>query len=179
MTKQQTHRLLKPLFTKPSKQGKEKLVAFVKERIYGSVTLLAINVSLLVHEGLTVKYAFSAILATALGLWLASIFAAVTAYRIVHDKNMPREEIVHEFTIHRGLLFAALPSVIMLSLAAFEIIALKTAIIADISLAIVAMIITIMRSAKTSSNSLQTALISVLIQAGVAGLIIVIKLGAE
>lgn len=179
MSKKSTARTLKPLFTKPSKQGRDKLAAFVKERIYGTVTLLAINTSLLIHEGLTVKYAFSAILATAFGLWMASIFAAVTSYRIVHDRVMPRDHVVHEFTIHRGLLLAAVPSVIMLSLAAFELVALRTAIITDICLAVVALTVTILRSAKTSSNSLTTALISVAIQAAVAVLIVLIKLGAE
>ena len=151
----------------------------MKERIYGAVTLMAVNAGFLLQPNLTVNHAFVIIVSTTLGLWLASMFAAVMAFRLVHDRNMPRDEYVHELTIHRGLLFAAVPSVIMLSLAAFELIELRTAIIADISLAIVAMTVTIIRSAKTSTNTIQTALISIGLQALVAGIIIVIKLGAH
>ena len=170
---------LKPLVTQPSKQGRERHAAFIKEQIYGSFTLLAVNIGLLVKPGIMVRDAAIAIVSTAAGLWLASLLASVIAYRVVHDKNMPRTELVHEFTIHRGLLVAAIPSLLMLALASLTIIEVQTAIIAAISLAIVGMTVAILRSAKTSSNSLITALISIGIQAAVAALIIFVKLGAK
>lgn len=170
---------LEPLVTKPQHQSREKHAAFVKERIYGSVTLIAVNIGLLFKAGLTTDSAFITIISTAIGIWLASMFAAVMSYRLVHDKNMPKAEFIHELTIHRGLLVAAIPSLIMLTLAALEIIALRTAIIADISLAFIAMTVTIVQSAKTKSNSLITAGVSILIQAAVAGVIILVKLGEK
>lgn len=153
--------------------------AFVKERIYGSVTILALNFSMLFKSNLTVGDAYITVIATIVGLWLASQFASVLGYRIVHDKNMPRTEFIHEIAIHRGMLLAAVPSMIMFSLAAFDLIALRTALIVDIALAIVALTVTLSRSGKTKSNSLKMASISVLIQAAVAGLIILVKLGSE
>lgn len=169
----------KPLVTNPKNQSREKRAAFVKERIYGGVTVLAVNVGMLLKSGLTAEHALITIVSTIFGLWLASIFAAVLSYRIVHDKNMPREEFIHELTIHRGLLLAAVPSILMFSLAILELIAVRTAIIADICLAVIAMTVTILRSSKTKNNSFSTALISVGIQVAVAGLIIIVKLGAE
>jgi len=170
---------LKTLVTNPSKQSRERYAAFLKEQIYGSFTLLAVNIGLLIKPGLKVESAFIAVLSTAFGLWLASLLASVIAYRVVHDKNMPRADFIHELTVHRGLLVAAVPSVLMFSLAAFGLIELRTAIIAAVSLAVVGMTVAILRSAKTKSNSLTTALISIGIQSAVAAAIIFIKLGAK
>lgn len=170
---------LKPLVTHPKHQGREVQAAFAKERIYGSVTILAINASMLFKSGLTAGDAIITVGSTIIGLWLASMFAEVLSYRIIHDKNMPRDNFIHELAVHRGLLLAAIPSIIMFSLAAFDLVAIKTALIADIILAVIAMTITIFRSGKTRSNSYITALISVAIQAAVAAAIIFVKIGAE
>jgi hypothetical protein len=67
----------------------------------------------------------------------------------------------------------------MFSLAALNAIELRTAIIAAVSLAVVGMTVAILRSAKTRSNSLTTALISIGVQAAVGVVIIFIKLGAK
>ncbi|MES2876620.1 MAG: hypothetical protein V4678_04085 [Patescibacteria group bacterium] len=170
---------LKPLVTNPTKQSRERYAAFLKEQIYGSFTLLAVNFGLFVKSDLSVKNAFITITTTAIGLWLASMLAAVIAFRVVHDKNMPRKELIHELTIHRGLLVAAVPSLLMFSLAALGLIQIQTAIIAAITLAIVGMTVAILRSAKTSSNSIATAFISIGVQAVAAAVIILIKLGAK
>lgn len=170
---------LKPLVTNPTKQSRERYAAFLKEQIYGSFTLLAVNIGLLVKPDVKVESAFITIISTAVGLWLASLLASVIAYRVVHDKNMPRKEFVHELTVHRGLLVAAVPSLLMFTLAAIGAIEIRTALIAAVSLAIVGMTVAILRSAKTGSNSLVTALISVGIQSAVAAAIILIKLGAK
>ncbi len=170
---------LKPLVARPKHQGREIRAAFAKERIYGSVTILAVNFSMLFKSGLTVADAYITVIATITGLWLASLFASVLSHRIVHDKNMPRADFIHELAIHRGMLLAAVPSLIMFSLAAFDLIAIRTALIADIALALIALTVTIFRSGKTRSNSFTTALVSVAIQAAVAGVIVLVKLGAE
>jgi len=170
---------LKPLVTNPQNQGREKRAAFIKEQIYGSFTLLAVNFGLLLKPDLSTHSAFITITSTAIGLWLASLLASVIAFRVVHDKNMPRGELIHELTIHRGLLVAAIPSWLVLTLSAVSLIQIRTAVIAAISLAIVGMTVAILRSAKTSSNSFVTALISIGIQVIVAAAIILIKLGAK
>lgn len=170
---------LKPLVTNPTKQSRERYAAFLKEQIYGSFTLLAVNIGLLIKPGLKVESAFIAVLSTAFGLWLASLLASVIAYRVVHDKNMPRQEFIHELTVHRGLLVAAVPSILMFSLAAISLIELRTAIIAAVTLAIVGMTVAILRSAKTRSNSLVTAFISIGVQSVAAAVIILVKLGSK
>ena len=159
--------------------SRELTASLLKERIYGGVTVLAVNVGLLLKTGLTVEHAFITIISTVIGLWLAGLFAVVLSYRIVHDKNMPRREFIHEIVVHRGLLLAGVSSIIMLTLASVDLIGIRTAIIADISLTVVAMTVAIIRSAKTSTNTYVIALISIAAQAVVAGLIILLKLGAK
>lgn len=170
---------LKPIVTNPTKQSRERYAAFLKEQIYGSFTLLAVNIGLLIKSNISLHDAFITIVTTSIGLWLASMLAAVIAYRVVHDKNMPRAEFIHEITIHRGLIVAAVPSLVMFAVAATGIIEVQTAIIAAITLAIVGMTVAILRSAKTSSNSLATAGISIGIQSAAAAVIILIKLGTK
>lgn len=174
-----TKETLKPLVANPKHQGREVRAAFAKERIYGSVTILALNFSMLFKPSLTVAEAYITIISTIVGLWLASQFASVLGYRIVHDKNMPRHEFIQEIAVHRGMLLAAVPSLIMFSFAALGWIAIKTALIADIALALVALAITIFRSGKTRTNSFKMAIISIAIQVVVAGIIVLVKLGAE
>ncbi len=159
--------------------SRELTASLLKERIYGSVTVLAVNVGLLLKTGLTVEHAFITIIATVIGLWLAGLFAVVLSYRIVHDTNMPRSEFFHEIAVHRGLLLAGVSSVIMLGLASVDLISIRTAIIADISLTVVAMTIAILRSAKTKSNTFITAIISIAAQAAIAAVIILLKLGSK
>lgn len=170
---------LKPLVTNPQNQGREKRAAFIKEQIYGSFTLLAVNFGLLLKPDLKLDSAVITVTSTAFGLWMASLLASVIAFRVVHDKNMPRDEFIHELTVHRGLLVAAVPSWLMFALAWANLIQVNTAIIAAISLAIVGMTVAILRSAKTRSNSLVTALISIGIQSVVAAVIILVKLGSK
>lgn len=170
---------LKPLLTKPSKQGREKHAAYIKERIYGSVTVLAVNVGLLLHDDTTVQSAYITVASTIGGLWLASMFASVLSYRIIHDNAMKRREFIHELAVHRGLLFAAVPSMLMFSLAAFDVTSIKTAIIADIVLALIALTVTMIIAGKTERNSTKTVIVSIIIQAVIAGLIVLIKLGGE
>jgi hypothetical protein len=170
---------LKPLVTDPSKQGRERYAAFLKEQIYGSFTLLAVNIGLLLKADVSIKNAFITIASTAGGLWLASLLASVIAYRVVHDKNMPREEFIHELTVHRGLIVAAVPSLLMFTLAALDIMEIQTAILTAIGLAVIGMTVAILRSGKTRSNSIVTTLISVGLQSAAAIIIILVKLAAK
>ena len=165
----------------PQNINREHLAEIFRERIYGSITVLAVNVGLLlkVNDGLTVQHAFIAIISTIVGLWLAGIFSSVLSYRIVHEKNMPRSQFTHELTVHQGLLMAGWSSIIMLTLAALSIISLHTAILTDIILTVTALTFTILRGTKSGTNTFVTALISIAVQAVIVGAVVLLKLGAK
>jgi len=161
--------------------SREYLAEIFRERIYGSITVLAVNIGLVlkINDGLTVRHAFITIIATIVGLWLAGIFSSVLSYRIVHQKNMPRKQFAHELTVHRGLLMAGWSTLIMLTLAAFGAVSLHTAILTDIILTITALTFTVLRGTKSGANTFITALISVAIQATIIGFIILLKLNSK
>ena len=163
--------------TIPHTSDRELYAEFLRERVYGSITLMAINIGLLLDvERLTVQHAYVVIITTAIGLWAAGLYAEFVAYRVMNDKNMPRSLLVRTIVSHRGILVSAVPSLIILSLAAFGVIELRTALITDILLAITAMTILIIRSASTSQNNQTTTLIAVAAQALIAACVVGVKL---
>lgn len=156
---------------------KEIRAAYLRERVYGGVTLLGVSASLLVNNAyITTEYALAAIVTATLGIGIASIFAELVAYRVVHDKDMPRQEFVHHLVTHRALLVAALPSLIFLPAAAIGIVSLKTALAIDIALGIFGLSIILIRSAVTQKNTARSVAISLLIQAIIVFLIVGLKL---
>lgn len=137
---------------------------FLNERIYGTITLLALNAGLLYAvDKNTPPHALLTVLSTAVGLWAASLIAEFLSYRVVHDKSMNRHQLGHIALAHRGILIAAVPALFMLALAVAEIVSLRTALVTSITLEISAMIVTVLRSSKTQANSFRTALISVIV----------------
>lgn len=166
---------LKALTAQPVAEDRDLYAAYLRERLYGTLTLMAVVASLLATGTQSVAHATVSILSTVGGLWLASFFATITAHRVVHDKPLRRNELWHEFIIHRGLLSAAVPSLALLGLAALGFIGLQTALMTDIVLAIAFTVTAVLRSAKTNENSRHTAVILSIVQLGLAGSIIAVK----
>lgn len=154
----------------------EELADYFKERIYGAVTLMAVNIGLLAQRNITTEHALLTVIATIAGLWLATLFASATSYRIVHGTDMPRKDITREVIASRGLLSAAISSVIMLLIALTGLIHVQTALTTDIILTLVTLTFIILRSARVMANSWLTGIFSVGIQVVLAMLIIFIKL---
>lgn len=153
---------------------------YLKERMYGLLTLMAVNVGLLVSASkISVGYAAITISVTAFGLWSASMLASYLAYRVAHDAAMPRYRLGHEMMVHRGLLFAALPSLVMLVFAAVDWITLATALLIDIVLAGFTLTLTVFRSAKTAHNSWRSASVIALVQLSIILMIVFIKSSAK
>lgn len=140
-------------------------VEYLKERIYGMLTLMAVSAGLLVAaQYLSIAQAAITIAATASGLWIASLLASYAAWQFAHDEKIPRYRLVHEIAVHRGLLLAALPALGLLGVAATGAIDLQTALIADIVLSAFSLATTFARAAKTKHNSLLMASVLTAIQ---------------
>lgn len=108
---------------------------YIQERIYGTITLLATNLGLLSQiEHLNAKQVAMTIFTTAIGLWLASVFAEILAHKITqkHQKNFS-EKISLKNSL--GILQSAGFSFIMSFLAIFQIIPLRSALLSAIILA--------------------------------------------
>lgn len=116
-----------------TEEKRQVFAEYIKERLYGSITLLAVEITLLphVHQFWT-DHALFMIISTTLGLWLASIFSSIIAYKMIHQDNTVHGEIKKSIISHRGILVAAIPSVCIIALSYFPFIPLESTLIASI-----------------------------------------------
>ncbi len=158
-------------------EKRELYAEFLSERIYGAITLMAVNISLLVNiTTVTIGHAYAVIIFTTLGLWAASLFAFFMSYKIVHGQLIPRAKLARSVVAHRGILDSALPSIILLAVAAMGIISIETALIVDIALAATTMAVMTIQASKSTYGNVKNAIISVAIQFIIGAAIIGIKL---
>ncbi len=161
---------------KEALKSQQVYVDYLKERIYGVLTVMAVNVGLLMSaEKLTIAYASITISLTTFGLWGASMLASYTAHRVAHDSALSDYRWGHELVVHRGLVLAGVPSLLMLMLAGLGFIDLSTALLADIALSVVSLLVTLAKSAKTKENSLGTAVVVGVAHCIVVSVIILLK----
>lgn len=68
---------------------------YLKERIYGSITILALNINFYIHiDHSTSTDMLVTILTTIIGLWLASLVSDILAEKLIHPKEqIPRHEL--------------------------------------------------------------------------------------
>jgi FtsH-binding integral membrane protein len=170
----------KQLIQKPSTQGDKKYIEFLRLRIYGTITLMAANAGLLLQGDARLRQSFIVILTTTFGLWLAGLVSVFIAHRIVHEKPASKTTVLHELNVHRGVLLAGLPSVIMLLLALMNVVELQTALITNIAVAVTSLTIATVRAAKsTSENTFMVAILSITAQTIVGLLIVAAKFSAK
>lgn len=172
--------MLKELFQpyeNPVKESRTVYASFLSERIYGTITLLAVTLNMyLNYEHITLSHAFSTIIAAALGLWAASLFAEYVAYHVEHNHVMPREKAMNYLIMHRGILVATLPTIILLLIAWTGIIQVKTALLTSMIVACTVILFLIFYAAQTTANSKKITIAAILIQAIVAATIISIQI---
>jgi len=102
---------------------------YLKERIYWSITLLAVDLGIYAHiDNTTVGQAFWIIITTVLWLWLASLFAELLSYKVFNE-SLCEGKRKEEFHNSLWVLSSSTMSLFMLWLAFFSIITLKSAIL--------------------------------------------------
>lgn len=145
-------------------------IALLKERIYASIALLAVLVSIDTKHT-TPLHADLIVGGTALSLWVASIVASRMSRRIIlgHNKET-QDEYQYRLSKHTPLLTTAAFPVFMIALSAFNIISLTTAVLLGIAELFLFIIIMSFRSARAIHyETLPTVLIAVLeISIGIA-----------
>lgn len=99
----------------------------LKERIYAAITMIAVVVGLSVgHPG--AAGAAATVVTTALGLWLAALVADQQAHRTVHRRFATGRELRRMLYVSSPLLSCAVGPLVMLALAAADVMALDTAL---------------------------------------------------
>lgn len=149
---------------------------YLKERIYGSITLLATNIAILLHiYDFTIHSALSTIITTILGLWLAGIFAEILAEKVIWNPSHHEKKKIFQNSL--GILESAKFSIFAIFLAFFEIISLKWAIFSSIILAVLQIIAIIFFVSMKKVNNLWWNFSLIFVQILVFILIISLKIG--
>ncbi|MFE1955348.1 hypothetical protein ACFW9D_33305 [Streptomyces sp. NPDC059524] len=100
----------------------------LKERIYASLTLLAVLVGLAQNGHASHLGAAASVAVTALGLWLATLVADMQAHPVAHGR-MPRlAEIRHTLFVSSPLLTSAAGPLLLIGLSALGALHLTTAL---------------------------------------------------
>lgn len=149
---------------------------YLKERIYWSITLLAVDLGIYAHiDNTTVGQAFWIIITTVLWLWLASLFAELLSYKVFNESlcDGKRKE---EFHNSLWVLSSSAMSLFMLWLAFFSIITLKSAILWAIIANVIQLVWIILFWNKWKSTNIFVNVIIIFIQLLFLWLIVSLKL---
>ncbi|MEU2677566.1 hypothetical protein ABZ638_11795 [Streptomyces sp. NPDC007107] len=111
----------------PSEAATGTLVDRLKERIYATITMIAVVVGLSLSEAGTTG-ALATVLTTALGLWLAALVADQQAHRTVHGHLATGHDLRRMLYVSSPLLSCALGPGVMIALAALDVMSLSTAL---------------------------------------------------
>ena len=95
-------------------EARERYAENTKERIYSTITLLAV-ITALWHSSAHHSHvgALAAIVGTVIALWLATLMSARMSYRAIHGKGMPLEKYREIFFSASGLLTPALAPILL------------------------------------------------------------------
>lgn len=97
-------------FKQLSPAAREVIAENMKERVYSTITLLAVLATMWQHaEHHSVMGVIAGIVGAVVGVWLATLIAARMSYRAVHGKPIDRRDYVKTFFTTSGLLAPALP----------------------------------------------------------------------
>lgn len=111
----------------------EEVAEFLKERIYATITLLALLATLW-HgaDHFTAKGAIISVLGTVIALWLAIGIASRMSYQVVHGKRMSTKTYLDILRHHSALLIPAFPVIILILVSVTGLYSLKTALFASL-----------------------------------------------
>lgn len=115
----------------------------MKERIYSSITLLAVMAALWQHSSEHGHLGtIASIIGAVVGLWLATLIAVRMSYRAVHAKSISKDDYIKTFIASSGLLAPALPPVIIVAISGFtHWYSLKTALMASMIIGLLSLFV--------------------------------------
>ncbi|MBQ0825563.1 hypothetical protein [Streptomyces tagetis] len=112
----------------PSEAETDVLVDRLKERLYATITMIAVVVGLAYgHAGPT--GAVATVLTAALGLWLAALVADQQAHRTVHGRFATGRELRRMLHVSSPLLSCAVGPLVLTGLAALDVLSLYAALL--------------------------------------------------
>ncbi|HSW91132.1 MAG TPA: hypothetical protein VLG09_00620 [Candidatus Saccharimonadales bacterium] len=119
----------RPQIATLSREALEHVAENMKERIYATITLLAVIAALWQNaDHHTVWGSIATIVGTAAALWMATLIAARMSYRAVHGKSMQAHEYSRILFSSSGLFAPVIVPSLLVGLSSTGLISLKSAL---------------------------------------------------
>lgn len=152
----------------------------LRERIYATITLLAVMVTLWQHsEEHSVIGAIGIIFGTVIALWLATMIAARMSYRIVHERGEANEKSWEASESARGLLTPAGAPIFFVFLSLIGLLELKTALLIGVISLVLSLFLFSLYSGRRSSDSWMKILLYSLLQLALGVGVVALKILVE
>lgn len=164
----------KPL---PSAEVREHLAENMKERVYATITLVAVVTSLWqTADHQTVKGAIAGIGGTVVALWAATLIAARVSHRAVHKKGMTKGGLGRLLFTSSGLLVPAFLPIVLVSISGTEVLTLKNALLASMIALLLSLFTLSWMGVRRIYSSLPRALLVSLLETSVGIGVVILKL---
>lgn len=120
---------------------REAIAENMKERVYSSITLLAVMAVMWQEaDHKTPLSTIAYIASTVFALWAATLIAIRMSYRAVHGKSISRHEYTKAFFTSSGLLAPAIPPIIIVAICGLtQWYSLETALMASIIISLLSL----------------------------------------
>jgi len=170
----------RPDLSKLSEQQLDYIADFMKERIYATITLLAVIAILWEGAGhYTPGKAALSILATALALWLASSISTQMSYKVAHGKIMPRRQFISNEVKHAVLLLSAFFPLLLVGVSSLGFISLKLALFVAMITSIGSLFLWSIRAGRSMHSSFKVILVVGCLETLVGLGVVALKIFAE
>jgi hypothetical protein len=120
-------------------EARETIAENMKERVYSTITLLAVLVEMWRDGNHSVMGAIGAIVGAVVAIWLATLIANRLSYRAVHGRPISRREYVRVFYTASGLLAPAIIPILFVVGSLSHLYNLESALIASIAVSLLSL----------------------------------------
>ncbi|MGW3622918.1 hypothetical protein [Streptomyces sp. NPDC000880] len=166
----------------PSKQNAtaaragDTAAARLKERIYATITLTAVVVTLAEAKATDQAEAALTVAVTALGVWLATLVADEQAHRAMSGHGANRAEIRTALHVSSPLLLSAVGPLVLIGMSALGVISLGTALLISAGVEVASLFLWGWRTGLRMGNGPMSALVSGLLDTVIGMGVVAVKL---
>lgn len=150
--------------------------ARLKERIYATITLVAVVVTLAEAEATDHAEAALTVASTALGVWLATLVADEQAHRAMSGRGASRAEIRTAMYVSSPLLLSAVGPLVLIGMSAMGVMVLVTALLISAVVEVASLFLLGWQTGLRMGNGPLSAVVSGLLDTAIGAFVVAVKL---
>lgn len=175
--KQIKNERIRPSLSELSVEQREIFADNLRERVYSTITLIAVLTVLWQNGQHSAIGAIGAIAGSVIALWLATLISIRMSYRAVHGKPIDRRNYTTAFFTASGLLAPAIVPVVIIALAGVSgFYTLKTALLASIIVSLLFLFVLSFQAGRKIYDSFGRLLLVSILEMSVGVLVVMLKL---